>query len=65
MTEEPLAMIAKTPEPPYYAVIFSSRHTGADSQSYSETAQKMEELAAEQPGHLGILRVRGQQMDLD
>lgn len=50
-------MIARTPPPPYYAVIFTSvlktEHTG-----YEEMALKMEELAREQPGYLGIESAR-------
>ena len=49
--------IAKTPEPPYYAVIFSSHRT-SDPDGYAETARRMFELAAEQPGFLGIESVR-------
>ncbi len=37
----------------YYAVIFSSQH-GDDDDGYAETAQRMEELARQQPGFLGI-----------
>jgi heme-degrading monooxygenase HmoA len=45
--------IAKTPQPPYYAVIFSSLRTEGDN-GYGETADRMEELAKQQPGYLGI-----------
>ena len=45
--------IARTPEPPYYAVIFSNTKT-ANDHGYSEMAAKMENLASEQPGYLGI-----------
>ena len=45
--------IANTPSPPYYAVIFSSR-PGADRDGYETTAQRMLELAAQQPGYLGV-----------
>jgi heme-degrading monooxygenase HmoA len=48
----------KTPEPPYYAVIFSSQRTPHD-QGYAEMAQRMVELAAEQPGFLGVESARG------
>ena len=46
-------MIASTPEPPYTAVIFTSlrRPVGPE---YADTAARMVELAAEQPGFLGI-----------
>jgi heme-degrading monooxygenase HmoA len=47
-----MSRIADTPEPPYYAVIFSSLR-GGDSEGYAETAARMEELAELQPGYLG------------
>ena len=50
-------MIAKTPAPPYYAVIFSSLRSD-DHEGYDETAQRMVELAAQQPGFLGVESVR-------
>jgi uncharacterized protein (DUF952 family)/heme-degrading monooxygenase HmoA len=43
---------------PYVAVIFSSRHSGTDVAGYSVTASRMEELAAEQPGYLGVESAR-------
>lgn len=49
--------IATTPEPPYYAVIFTSQ-TGAHTDGYAQMAQRMVELAAEFPGYLGIESVR-------
>ena len=49
---------AKTPTPPYYAVIFSSMRTEGD-RGYGRTAGRMEELAAQQPGYLGIESARG------
>lgn len=51
--------IAKTPEPPYYAVIFSSRRTAGDN-GYEQVAERMMQLAAEQPGFLGVESARGQ-----
>ncbi|SDZ40071.1 Heme-degrading monooxygenase HmoA [Amycolatopsis xylanica] len=39
-------------EPPYYAVIFTSRRTEGDN-GYAEAAARMGELAAQQPGFLG------------
>ncbi len=50
-------MIAKTPDPPYYAVIFSTIRTNVD-EGYLETAQRMEALAKDQEGYLGIESVR-------
>ena len=49
--------LASTPEPPYYAVIFTSlRATGDDG--YGRMAERMVELAALQPGFLGVESVR-------
>jgi heme-degrading monooxygenase HmoA len=50
---------ASTPAPPYYAVIFTSTRTNADPHGYEEMAQRMVDLAATQPGFLGIESVRG------
>ena len=49
--------IAKTPEPPYYAVIFSSLRTEGDN-GYGEMSARMEALAKQQPGYLGIEAAR-------
>ena len=51
--------LSKTPEPPYYAVIFTSQRTPGDA-GYGKTADRMVELAAEQPGYLGVESVRGE-----
>ncbi len=45
-------MLAKTPSPPYYAVIFTSLRTDIDA-GYEEMAEEMVHLAALQPGYLG------------
>ena len=50
---------ASTPEPPYYAVIFTSQRTEADD-GYEAMAQAMYELALKQPGCLGAESTRGQ-----
>ncbi|WP_298370886.1 antibiotic biosynthesis monooxygenase [uncultured Lutibacter sp.] len=50
-------MIANTPKPPYYAVIFSTLRT-SDNEGYDEMAVKMEELAKKQDGYLGIESAR-------
>lgn len=51
-------LLARTPPPPYCAVIFSSLRREGDEQAYGATAQHMLELAAEQPGFLGVESVR-------
>jgi len=50
--------IASTPEPPYYAVIFTSQRTSGDDNAYAEMAGKMFALASQQPGFLGVESVR-------
>lgn len=50
---------ADAPPPPYVAVIFSNVLSGAEQDAYTETAARMEELAAAQPGYLGIESTRG------
>lgn len=52
-------MIAKTPEPPYYAVIFTTLRTDFDD-GYEDTALKMEKLAKQQDGYLGIESARNE-----
>ena len=58
---------ATLPEPPYYAVIFAARlrDPGAEldadpdaDRGYHEPAARMTELAAEQPGFLGVETAR-------
>lgn len=48
---------ARTPAPPYYAVIFTSLQT-LDLDGYAWMAERMEMLASEQPGFLGIESAR-------
>jgi heme-degrading monooxygenase HmoA len=52
-------MIAQTPLPPYYAVIFTSVRTEGDS-GYAEMADRMVELARKQDGFLGIESARNE-----
>ena len=52
-----MAIPATTPPPPYYAVIFTSIRTDGDH-GYGETAQQMLQLAAKQPGFLGVETAR-------
>lgn len=52
-------MIANTPTPPYYAVIFTSLRTDGDN-GYVAMAEAMEQLAKQQPGYLGIESARNE-----
>jgi len=49
----------KLPEAPYFAVIFSSQRNGEDDAGYAAAAERMMELAAQQPGFLGAESARG------
>jgi len=53
-----LNSIARTPQPPYWAVIFTSQRTDGD-RGYGHMADRMVELARTQPGFLGVESVRG------
>ena len=48
---------ATPPTPPYLAVIFSSQRTAGDA-GYGDMADRMAELAASQPGFLGVESAR-------
>ena len=52
-------MIAKTPKPPYYAVIFTSIKKENDD-GYNDMADKMLKLASEQIGFLGVESARNE-----
>jgi heme-degrading monooxygenase HmoA len=52
-----MSIIANTPVPPYYAVIFTSLRTDGDN-GYGQVADHMLELAAQQPGFLGVESAR-------
>lgn len=52
-------MIAKTPKPPYYAVVFTSIRTEGDFE-YAEMADKMLDLAEKQEGFLGVESARNE-----
>lgn len=52
-----MSRFAPLPDPPYFAVIFSAQRREGD-QGYGAMAQKMESLAAQQPGYLGFESTR-------
>lgn len=53
-TGELLMSVADTPEPPYYAAIFSSIRAPGDETAYEAMGQAMAALAMQQPGFLGF-----------
>jgi heme-degrading monooxygenase HmoA len=50
---------ARTPEPPYYAVIFTSQRAVDDGRAYGVTAERMVDLGSRYDGFLGLESVRG------
>jgi heme-degrading monooxygenase HmoA len=52
-------MIAETPSPPYFAVIFTSIRTSGDN-GYSEMADQILELVRLQDGFLGVESARNE-----
>jgi heme-degrading monooxygenase HmoA len=52
-----ISNFVNTPEPPYYAVIFTSQRTNIDK-GYGEMAEKMVNLASKEKGFLGVESAR-------
>ncbi|MEN8118355.1 MAG: antibiotic biosynthesis monooxygenase [Bacteroidota bacterium] len=52
-------MIAKTPKPPYFAVIFTSVRTDGDN-GYTKISERMIALARKQDGFLGAESARNE-----
>jgi heme-degrading monooxygenase HmoA len=50
--------LARTPKPPYYAVVFTSVRTAEEPERYAQMAERMVELASHQLGFLGVESVR-------
>lgn len=50
---------AHTPEPPYYAVIFTSKRASDDGRAYGAMAERMVALASRYDGFFGVESVRG------
>ncbi len=46
------------PDPPYYSVIFTSRLSSGDPDQYAAVAERMNQLAVQQPGFLGKTSLR-------
>ncbi len=52
-----MSRFAPLPTPPYYAVIFTAQLSG-NTQGYGEMADRMADMAAQQPGYLGVESTR-------
>lgn len=53
-----MSRFAPLPEPPYYAVIFASQLSSANTEGYAEMAEAMVAAAQKQPGFLGVESTR-------
>ena len=51
--------LARTPAPPYYAVIFTSKRVVDDGRTYGAMAERMVDLGSRYDGFLGIESARG------
>ncbi|KKI92828.1 JEMB protein [Bacillus sp. SA1-12] len=58
-----MGKMANTPEPPYYAVIFTSERTEGE-RGYGRMAEKMVELASQQNGFLGVESARDNELGI-
>ena len=54
-----ITAFANTPEPPYYAVIFTSKRRASDDHGYAVASQRMVDLGSRYPGFLGLETARG------
>ena len=52
-----MSQVAKTPKPPYYAVIFTSVRTSGDN-GYGNVAEEIVNIVSKQKGFLGAESVR-------
>ena len=52
-----MSRFARTPQPPYYTVIFTSQRTEGDH-GYADMGEQMMALASQQEGYLGAESVR-------
>ena len=49
-----MPFVAKTPKPPYYAVIFTSINAEVDHTEHTAMYHRMVQVAEKHPGYLGI-----------
>jgi heme-degrading monooxygenase HmoA len=55
-----MTQLARTPDPPYFAVVFTSVRSKSEADGYGAMSQRMVELAQQQSGFLGVESVRGE-----
>ena len=51
--------LARTPEPPYYAVIFTSQRSTGEERGYGLATQRLADLGSRYEGFLGLESARG------
>ena len=49
---------AGTPEPPYYAVIFTTMRVNDPNDGYTEMSERLEKMVCDQPGYIVMESVR-------
>lgn len=49
---------AQTPDPPYWAVMFTNQRTSRETPEYERMAETLARIAPDQPGYLGIESTR-------
>lgn len=54
-----MSNFAPLPDPPYFAVIFTAQRSEGDF-GYAAMADKMDQLASQQPGYIGIDTTRNE-----
>jgi len=48
----------RTPEPPYYAVIFTTMRVNDPNDGYAEMSERLEKMVCDQLGYIGMESVR-------
>ena len=48
----------RTPEPPYYAVIFTTMRVNEPNDGYAEMSERLEKMVCDQLGYIGMESVR-------
>ena len=52
------------PEPPYYAVIFTTMRVNDPNDGYAEMSERLEKIVCDQPGYIGMESVRETGLEL-
>jgi len=55
-----MSEFTKTPQPPYYVVVFTAKRTSVDASGYQSMADTLFGLLGDEPGFLGIESARNE-----